>query len=60
MKRSVTERRVDALARLKASTFENSRAARRIAGASTKEEWQNRKDAEINHLEDLIHGRKSN
>jgi hypothetical protein len=57
MKRSVTERRVDALARIKASVFEYSRAKR--IGSATKEEWQARKDAEISHLEDLIDGRKS-
>jgi len=57
MKRSERERRVDALARIKASTFEQSRAHRK--GSSTREEWQIRKDAEISHLEDLINGRKS-
>ena len=56
MKRSVTERRVDALAQLKTSTFEQSRAKR--IGSATHEEWQLRKDAEISHLEDLINGRK--
>ena len=56
MKRSLLERRVDALARLKASAFENSRAHRK--DSSTKEEWQARKDTEISHLEDLIDGRK--
>jgi len=58
MKRSVTERRVAALERLKNSAFETSRAKRR--GSLTNEEWQDRKDANISHLEDLIHGRKAN
>ena len=59
MKRSKADRRVEALARLKASTFKNSRAARRISGTSTKEEWLKQKDSEIAHLEDLNHGRKT-
>jgi hypothetical protein len=56
MKRFEFGRRVDALERIKASKFENSRAKR--TGSSTIEEWQIRKEAEINRLEDLIHGRK--
>jgi hypothetical protein len=57
MKRTEQERRVEALERLKASTFENSRAKR--TGSLTREEWQTNKDAEIRHLEELINGRKT-
>lgn len=57
MKRSRSDRRVEALARLKAKTFENSRAAR--LGSITKEEWESRKTAEIARLEDRVNGRTS-
>ncbi len=57
MKRSLQDRRASALAQLKASKFENSRANRK--GTQTREEWQANKDARISHLEDLLHGRKS-
>jgi hypothetical protein len=59
MKRSKADRRVEALARLKASTFENSRASRRVAGVSTKEEWLKQRDAEIHHLEERINGKRT-
>lgn len=55
--RAKNERRMDALERLKASTFEQSRAYR--LGSLTHEEWQTRKNCEIGHLEDRINGRKS-
>jgi hypothetical protein len=51
MKRSRADRRADALARLRASTFENSRAKRK--GTATREEWEARKEAEISHLEEM-------
>jgi len=57
MKRSEQERREEALERLKASTFENSRANR--TGSATKEEWQTRKDADISHLEEQLYGQKA-
>jgi len=57
MKRTERERRVDALAVVKARTFEESRAKR--LGSLTREEWQAKTDAEIAHLEDLIDGRKA-
>lgn len=52
MKRSHKDRQVEALARLRASRFENSRACRK--GTKTREEWQASKDAQISHLEELI------
>jgi hypothetical protein len=55
MKRTKDNRRVDALARLKQSTWENAKARRR--GTMTREEWQARKDADIRHLE-AMHGIK--
>ena len=55
MKRSLLERRVDALDRLHLTQFSNSKAKR--VGILTEEEWQARKDAEIRHLEDKINGR---
>ena len=57
MKRSKQERRAEALARLKASMYEKSRAKR--TGSLTREEWQDRKDAEISHLEEPNHVRKT-
>jgi hypothetical protein len=57
MKRSREDRRADALARLRTSKFENSRAKRK--GTQTREEWQESKEARIRHLEDLMHGRKT-
>ena len=59
MKRSKAERRVEALARLKASTFKESRASRRVAGVSTKEEWEASKAADIAHLEDRVNGKRT-
>lgn len=50
MKRSKSERRAEALERLRNSRFENSRAKR--TGSQTKEEWQQQKDAEIRRLEE--------
>ena len=57
MKRSQQERRAEALERVKASTFDNSRAKR--TGSLTREEWNARKEADIRRLEDLNHGRKT-
>jgi len=57
MKRSQAERRAEALERVKASTFDNSRAKR--TGSLTREEWNARKEADIRRLEDLNHGRKT-
>ena len=57
MKRSVEERRADALERLKSNTFEESRAKRK--GSLTNEEWQARKNTHIAHLEELLHVRKT-
>ncbi len=57
MKRSKADRRVEALARLRASTFERSRASR--LGTLTLEEWNARKHANISHLEERINGRTS-
>lgn len=56
MKRSKTERRAEALERLRASSYDNSRAKR--LGTQTNEEWQQSKEARISHLEAQIHGYK--
>lgn len=58
MKRSKYERRVDALQRLHLTKFSDSKAKR--VETLTEEEWNTRKDADIAHLEDLIHGRTAN
>jgi hypothetical protein len=57
MKRSREDRRADALDRLRASKFENSRAKRN--STQTREEWQAAKEDRIRHLEELINGRKT-
>jgi len=57
MKRSITERRAKALELLKNSSFDQSRAKR--TGSLTREEWQARKDADIAHLEVLLHVRQT-
>lgn len=57
MKRSLQERRAKALELLKESQYKFSRAFRN--GSLTEEEWNARKKAEITHLEELVHGRKT-
>jgi hypothetical protein len=57
MKRPKSERRVEALERAYASTYENSRAKR--TGSQTKEEWEACKIKELARLEDRVNGRTS-
>jgi hypothetical protein len=51
MKKTLQQRRAEALERLRASTFDNSRAKR--TGSQSREEWQASKDATISRLEEL-------
>jgi hypothetical protein len=57
MKRSKYDRRVSALAQLRTSTYENSRAKR--LGVLTREEWQANKELRLIRLEESINGRPS-
>jgi hypothetical protein len=57
MKRTKDERRAEALERLRASSYDNSRAKR--LGTKTREEWQQSKEARISHLEEQVHGYKA-
>ena len=57
MKQTKAERRAEALERLKASIYENSRAKR--IGTATKEEWEAFKKTEVAFLEEQVNGRKT-